>query len=153
MLAAERLITDYEAMPPATRTHLDQNSMTHLISMCNFLTWVFNQCQSEVAAEQFSEIKQSAMLQFHTGLLDEQLADAMSAKSEAFSWDHLLLVKSLLEKTCRESRADVERREQAEADRVLQDSKQVDRPSSLTFLNWTPQAVAVDPGPQYRTHS
>ena len=93
------------------------------------------------------------MLQFHTGLLDEQLADAMSAKSEAFSWDHLLLVKSLLEKTCRESRADVERREQAEADRVLQDSKQVDRPSSLTFLNWTPQAVAVDPGPQYRTHS
>ena len=43
----------------------------------------------------------------------------MTAESEAFSWDHHPLVKSLFEKTCRGSRADVERREQVAADRVL----------------------------------
>ena len=70
MLAADRLIQVYEDMPPAMRKRLGEDCMAHLNSLCNFLTWVFNQCQSEVAAEEFSSIKQADMLQFNTGLLD-----------------------------------------------------------------------------------
>lgn len=119
LVATDRWIKDYEDMPMVLRKRLGEDSVTNLITMCNLLTWALSKCQQDLVAEEFSKLEEALMSQYEAGLLDEQLTDAIEAKSEAFNWDHLPVMKQLFEKTCKETRTALERREQEAADKVM----------------------------------
>ena len=119
VIAAERWIQSYENMPAGMRQRLGTDGVTSLVTKCNLLSWSLLRCKEEVLAEEFARIEQSVSSQFENGLLDDQLADAIEAQSEAFTWEHLPFMKLLLDKSCLEAKAAMERKEQLAADKVL----------------------------------
>ena len=57
ILAAERLIKDFEDMPPGMRRKRGEEDMTKLVMQCNLLTWCLQKCRADVVADDSAKME------------------------------------------------------------------------------------------------